>query len=406
MGTILINGGLTLKGKIAVSGSKNAALPIIFATLVTRGKSILHSVPDIGDVRVALEIIKGFGAIVERQGDDLLIDTASLVYKRPRDALVSKIRASTYLIGSLLSRFGIAELQSFGGCNFCTRPIDLHLLACRSFGADVSGDRIISHGLKGAGLHFPKASVGATVNAILLAAAADGASRIENYAREPHIMGLIDYLRSSGADITVTDTAITVVGRELTGGEAFIEGDPIEAGTYAAISALCGGGITVMGVSAEVIDSFLSPLTESGALLETAGGITLKSPPKSAVNIVAEPYPAFPTDLQPISAPLLALGAGGTIEDRVWQGRFGYLAAISPFGIKYKAYPTSAQIFPSEICAAKTEAPDLRGGAAALILALAARGESVISASEIIERGYEKIEEKLRAVGAEIKMKD
>ena len=406
MGTILVNGGIPLRGEIAVSGSKNAALPIIFATLITRGRSTLHSVPDIGDVRVALEIIKGFGALVERDGSDLFIDTASLVYKRPPDALVSKIRASTYLIGSLLPRFGIAELQSFGGCNFCTRPIDLHLLACRTFGASQSGERIVAHRLLGARLHFPKASVGATVNAILLAVSADGISCIENYAREPHIMGLIDFLRSAGADIDITDDAITVRGKELHGGEAFVEGDPIEAGTYAALSALSGGEITVTGISAEAIDSFIYPFTEAGALFEASGGITLKSPPQRAVNIVAEPYPAFPTDLQPIASPLLALGAGGTIEDRVWQGRFGYLAALSPFGIEYKAYPTGAEIFPSKIHSAKTDAPDLRGGAAALILALAAKGESIITSSEIIARGYENIDKKLRALGAEIKIQD
>ena len=406
MGTILVNGGIPLKGEITVSGSKNAALPIIFATLITRGQSILHSVPDIGDVDVALKIIEGLGARVERQGSDVFIDTVSLSYRKPSDALVSKIRASTYLIGSLLSRFGIAELQPFGGCNFCTRPIDLHIMACRTLGANLLGDKIITHGLRGALLRLPKVSVGATVNALLLSASAEGVSRIENYAREPHIMGLVAFLRSAGADITVADDAMIVRGKSLHGGETFIDGDPIEAGTYAALSALSGGEITVRGISSEAIDAFLGSFTSGGALLDTAGGIALKSPPKMAVNIVAEPYPGFPTDLQSIAAPLLALGAGGTIEDRVWQGRFGYLAALAPFGIQYKAYPTGAEIFPSRIHSATTDAPDLRGGAAALILALAARGESRITSSEIIARGYENIEKKLSAVGAEIKITD
>lgn len=406
MGTIIVNGGRPLKGEIAVSGSKNAALPLIFATLITRGQSILHSLPDIGDVDVALRIIESLGAIIERQSSDVTIDTTSLSYRKPQDDLVARIRASTYLIGSLLPRFGIAELQQFGGCGFCTRPIDLHLLACRSFGADVSGERIIAHRLRGTHLRLPKVSVGATVNSLLLAATAEGESRIENYAREPHIMGLIDFLRSAGADITVTDDVITVIGRELHGGEAYIEGDPIEAGTYAAISALCGGEITVTGASPSGLSSFISPLSEGGAEAMTDSGIRLITPPRRAVSVIAEPYPGFPTDLQPIVAPILALGAGGTIEDRVWQGRFGYLAALAPFGIEYKIYPSGAEIFPSRIRAAITDAPDLRGGAAALILALTARGESRITSSEIVARGYENIEKKLRALGAEIKIQD
>ena len=406
MGTIIINGGRPLRGKVAVSGSKNAALPLIFGTIITRGQSVLHSVPDIGDVDVALKIIEGLGAKVERCGTDVLVDTTRLIYRKPPDELVAKIRASTYLIGSLLSRFSVAELQPFGGCNFCTRPIDLHLLACRTFGADVSGDRIIAHRLRGATLRLPKVSVGATVNALLLSATAHGVSRIENYARESHVMGLVDFLRSAGADITLEDDAITVVGRELSGGEAFVEGDPIEAGSYAAISALTGGEITVTGVSHSELSSFLAPLIEGGARVDTEDGIKLISPPTRQVSIIAEPYPAFPTDLQPITAPLLALGEGGTIEDRVWRGRFGYLAALAPFGIQYKAYPSCAEIFKSRLRAAHTDAPDLRGGAAAMILALAAKGESRITSSEIIARGYEKIEEKLRALGADIKIEN
>lgn len=406
MATVTVKGGEALRGRVDVSGSKNAALPIIFATIITRGESVIHRLPDIGDVRVAIRIIESLGARCERSGSSLLVNTERMTFRRPEDSLVSAIRASTYLLGASLARFGRAYIQSFGGCDFCTRPIDLHLLACRSFGADVGGGVIISRGLLGAGIRFPKVSVGATVNALLLAATAKGESRIENFAREPHIFNLIDYLRSAGADITVTDDAITVNGRELVGGEVTVEGDPIEAGSYAALSALTGGNITVIGVTPASVDAFFAPLTEAGAVLDTEEGITLRTLPKRQVTIVAEPYPGFPTDLQPISAPLLAAASGGTVEDRVWQGRFGYLAALASFGVCYHAYPTSAEIFPSRLRATDTVAPDLRGGAAALLIALAARGESRIYSSEIIARGYENIEKKLRSLGAEIRIDD
>lgn len=406
MATITVKGGEALCGRVEASGSKNAALPIIFASLITRGESVIHRVPDIGDVRVAIRIIESLGARCERSGDSLLVNTERLTLCRPEDSLVSAIRASTYLLGASLARFGRAYIQPFGGCGFCTRPIDLHLLACRAFGGDVGGDVIISRGLVGARIRFPKVSVGATVNAILLAATAKGESRIENFAREPHIFNLIDYLRSAGADIKATDDAIIIHGRELVGGEVTVEGDPIEAGSYVALSALTGGRITVLGVAHASLDAFFAPLTEAGAVLDTTDGITLRALPSRQVSIVTEPYPGFPTDLQPIAAPLLASASGGTIEDRVWRGRFGYLAALASFGVCYHAYPTGAEIFRSNIRAADTVAPDLRGGAAALLLALAAKGESHIHSSEIIARGYENIEKKLRSLGAEIRIDD
>ena len=404
MARITVKGGASLAGAVTVSGSKNAALPIIFATLLTRGVSRILGAPDIGDVRVALEIVEGYGASVVRQGSELIIDTSLLHYVRPRDELVAKIRASTYLLGASLSRFGIAELQAFGGCGFQTRPIDFHIMACERFGATVTDGKIISHGLSGAHIRFPRASVGATVNAILLAAAAKGTSVIENYAREPHIFGLIDFLTSAGARIAVSDEAITVEGRELSGGVAVIEGDAIEAGTYAALSLLTGGNIRVHGVDSSALSSFFEPLLSSGAELDTSDGIRLYGRLSRPANIVAMPYPAFPTDLQPIAATLLLTGSGGIIEDRVWQGRFGYLSAIAPFGARFSLYPSSAEIYPSELHSADTIAPDLRGGAAALLLALAAEGESRISGAEAVERGYENIEEKLSALGADIKI--
>ena len=202
MKSIVVNGGLPLSGKISVAGSKNAALPILFATILTRGISSIEGLPDIGDVRCALRILRDFGAQISKDGVRTMIDTTHLSYAPPAPDAVCRIRASTYLIGSCLSRFGECELLDFGGCNFSARPIDLHILAAQTLGAVREGERLLADKLCGGEIVFPKPSVGATVNAILLAACAEGESVIRGFAKEPHIDSLIDYLRGGCRDST------------------------------------------------------------------------------------------------------------------------------------------------------------------------------------------------------------
>lgn len=409
MKRIILNGRARLVGDVRVGGSKNAALPIIFATLITRGISEITNLPDIGDVRVALDIISELGAKVSRLGDTTLIDTRSLSYTEPSPDLISKIRASTYLIGASLSRFGRVKISEFGGCNFANRPIDMHLDACRILGAELNGDLLVTRGLVGGNIIFSKASVGATVNAIILAAAAKGTTRICGFAREPHIDALVDFLTSAGADIRRTESTITIVGRELHGGKITVIGDMIEAGTYLTAGLLTGGRVSVHGCNLPEVQTFLPFITALGA------GVTVENDAVTAclseraeyISVTAAPYPAFPTDLQPIIAPLLAKNAGGEIIDTVWSTRFGYLKTLAAFGVTSEISGNRAHIFPStSIHPATVTAPDLRGGMASLLLALCAEGESIINSAEIILRGYEKLQEKLYALGQSIIIED
>lgn len=403
MGKFIVNGAKTLSGSIRISGSKNAALPLIFATVVTRGESVLHAIPDISDVDVAIEIISSLGAEVKRQGEDLYINTADLTYSRPSSYLVSKIRASSYLLGANLSRFGVCHLDSFGGCNFDQRPIDMHVYALESFGAERRGDKFTLKRLLPATVIYKKISVGATVNALLLAASAFGRSTIYGYAREPHVISLVTYLRAAGADISLYEDRIEVIGSNLHGAEATAVTDMIEAGTYAALSLLTDSKIDLINAPISDLGSFLSLFENAGATVsKSENGFSLGGAISEFVSIVTGPHPDFPTDLQPQCAPLLASFYGGMITEKVWHNRFGYLAELEKFGVKYEICQNSAIIRPSCFHAADARAPDLRGGAAILMCALASSGESVIDSAEIIKRGYSDIVKKLRSIGADI----
>ncbi len=408
MKSIVVKGGSPLSGKISVAGSKNAALPILFATILTRGVSRLWRLPDIGDVRCALGILRGFGAEIRVDGDTTLIDTTHLAYSPPDPASVCRIRASTYLIGSCLSRFGECRLMAFGGCNFSDRPIDLHILAARKLGADFDGESLRARSLFGSEIDFPKPSVGATVNAILLAVSAVGETVIRGFAREPHIDSLIDFLLSAGASITRTEWEIRIIGRELHGGSISIPGDMIEAGTYLSLGIVTDGEITVTGCPGEHLLSAIEALKAFGAEIDERRGEVSARRGKEMrrAEIVATPYPGFPTDLQPIFAVVAARFLGGSITDTVWRSRFGYLNSLSRFGVDFRVEENRATIFRSSLLPSRATAPDLRGGMACIMAALAAKGESVIESAGTVERGYEELVEKLRLVGADVEMRE
>ena len=403
MGKFIVRGGVPLVGSVRVSGSKNAALPIIFASLTTEGVSRFYNLPDITDVRDALGIIKDFGAQIYTEGPVTVVDTRTLRYVSPSADAVSRIRASTYLIGSCLARFARAELLPFGGCSFSHRPIDMHLSAAESFGASVDGAIITSHGLHAADISFRQPSVGATVNALIMAAATKGQTHIRGAAIEPHILALVSYLRTAGADIEVQGNTYTVRGGALHGGIAAIPGDMIEAGTFLAASIVTGGAVCVSGFDTRELSAFLTPLLSRGVIEKvTDGGITLIGRPRRELSVTTGAYPAFATDLQPILSTVLAVSSGGEITDEVWRSRFGYLDELARFGLSYSRDGNRAHIFASEVHPAKAVATDLRGGAAALIFALAAKGQSEITSGELILRGYESLVEKLQGIGADI----
>ena len=233
---VRLKGGKPLCGNITVSGSKNAALPILFSLLSINGVSTLHNLPSIGDVRVALAILEYYGARIEYRTDAVKIDTTAVRYAEPPRLLTAGIRASSYLIGSSLVRFARSSLVEIGGCGFAPRPIDLHLYAAYSLGAYRKGNLLCADRLKGCELIFPKPSVGATVNSLIMAAQAEGKTVIKGYAREPHVMAVADFLTRAGAKISFSDDAITVIGNTLHGADYTVIGDMVEAGSYLSAS--------------------------------------------------------------------------------------------------------------------------------------------------------------------------
>jgi UDP-N-acetylglucosamine 1-carboxyvinyltransferase len=249
---------------------------------------------------------------------------------------VEKIRASTYLIGACLGRFGICHVGKFGGCNFSNRPIDMHLDACRRLGCDIQSDSIMGFPMEGE-INFNKPSVGATINAILLTSSVSGRSVINGAAREPHIDCLIDFLISAGARISRTNDRIEVVGSKLSGGKIRVIDDMIEAGSYMALSYLTDGKIELQNI----------PHSEMTAVTNAFCRMGLDGDERYYAHITAEPYPGFPTDLQPIFAPLMAKYRGGVIIDNVWPERFGYLKSLEAFGIKSHVNGNHAEIYPS-----------------------------------------------------------
>ena len=407
MGRFIIEGGNRLCGEMTVSGSKNAALPIIFASIITCGISEITNLPDIEDVRVAIELVRELGGKIERVGSKTYIDTSNLRYIVPSSSLTNKIRASTYLLGSELARFGRAEILKFGGCNFSLRPIDMHLSALESFGASILGNSITIVKPHNATVIFRQKSVGATVNALIFASSIEGESTLVGAAREPHIDALIEFLLSAGAHIHSDGDVIKVSGGRLGGGRVTIPGDMIEAGTYLAMSLATDGDVKVGGVSPCELSSFLDPFIDSGSLVTEWGEcVSVSCRAEKRVEIFTAPYPGFPTDLQPIAAPIMALGAGGVITDTVWPERFGYLNELGKMGVHYQLFGNTAEIYPSEIHNGTVRATDLRGGAAMLISALASRGQSEILSAELLMRGYEQPTEKLARLGAKIKYVD
>jgi UDP-N-acetylglucosamine 1-carboxyvinyltransferase len=405
MEKLTVRGGRPLNGTVRVSGSKNAALPLIFATVLTESVCVIENVPMIRDVEMSLEILTSMGAQASLAANGTLeISTENMRPILPPAHLVCALRASTYLMGAMLGRFGLAFVQNFGGCNFSPRPIDMHLLAAQMLGATLENNGLFApSGLKGTVIPFQKASVGATVNALLMAARAQGRTVIENAASEPHVENLISFLRSMGASITRLGSALTVEGSALRGGRATVVGDMIEGGTYLLSGLATGGAVSVEGCDPAHLSSFLSLLRQGGAFVKSEGGrISVSGRLIAPIVIKTAPYPGFPTDLQPQTALVGALHGGGVVTETVFPMRFGYLNALADMGLSYVKNGSVAYLFPSRLHAGAVMAEDLRGGAALVLAALSAEGESEIYGASKILRGYENITEKFSSLGASI----
>jgi len=411
----VISGGKPLYGKVEISGAKNAAVAIIPAALLVEGVCRIENLPQISDVTALLKILEQLGARIRMMNkSDVEIDCSHIFTTHVPQDLTHKIRASYYLIGALLGRFGEAEVSMPGGCNFgSVRPIDQHIKGFTAMGAEIKvGDYICSRAtggrMTGANIYLDVVSVGATMNIMMAAALAEGTTTIENAAKEPHIVDLANFLNSMGADIkgAGTDT-IKIHGVEkLHGGTYAIIPDQIEAGTYMAAVAATGGQVRVCNVIPKHMECITAKLQEMGVQVEEDEDclIVSRSGPLQRANIKTMPYPGFPTDMQPQIAAALVLAEGTSIlTEGVWDSRYRYTEEFLRLGAHIQVDGRVAIIEGVEkLTGARMAACDLRAGAAMIIAAMAAEGTSEITNIHYVERGYEDIVEKLRGIGAEI----
>lgn len=411
----IVQGGHPLFGEVRISGAKNAAVAIIPAALLVDGVCRIENIPQISDVTALLKILEQLGANVRfLNRSSVEIDCRHISTTQVSQELAHKIRASYYLIGALLGRFGEAEVSMPGGCNFGgVRPIDQHVKGFVAMGAEVrEGDFICAKAeggrMKGANIYLDVVSVGATMNIMMAAVLAEGTTVIENAAKEPHIVDLANFLNSMGADVkgAGTDTIRIFGVDKLHGGSYAIIPDQIEAGTYMAAVAACGGQVLVRGIIPKHMDCITAKLQEMGVQVEEQDDTLLvrRSGKLHRANVKTLPYPGFPTDMQPQITVALCLAEGTSmVTEGVWDNRYRYVGELTRMGAQIRVEGRSAVVEGVDhLNAASVQAYDLRAGAAMVIAALAAEGRSEVSNVHYIERGYEDIIEKLRSIGAQI----
>ena len=416
----VINGNRPLYGEVDISGAKNAAVAIIPAALLVDGVCRIENIPEISDVTLFFSILEDLGArvkVLNRHAIEL--DCHTIRSTRPSYNMARRIRASYYLVGALLGRFGEATVALPGGCNFGgVRPIDQHVKGFTAMGAEVTVESGAIHAvaregkLRGANVYLDVVSVGATMNIMMAAVLAEGNTVIENAAKEPHIVDLANFLNSMGADIkgAGTDTIKIRGVAALSGGSYAIIPDQIEAGTYMAAVAATGGELLIRNIIPKHMDCISAKLREMGVTIEEQDDALLvrRDSPLQRTNIKTMPYPGFPTDMQPQIATVLALAQGTSlVTESVWSSRFKYVDELKRMGAQIQVDGKVAVVEGVDhLEGAPIQACDLRAGAAMVIAALAAHGTTEITQVQYIERGYEDIIGKLRAVGADIRLVD
>ena len=416
----IVQGGKPLFGEVEISGAKNAAVAIIPAALLVDGVCRIENIPQISDVTMSLKILEQLGAGIRSINPHTVeIDCTRIHTTRTSYELSRKIRASYYLIGALLGRFGQAEVAMPGGCNFGgVRPIDQHVKGFTALGAKVVVEGGFIHAsantgrLKGANVYLDVVSVGATMNIMMAAVMAEGNTVIENAAKEPHIVDLANFLNSMGANIrgAGTDTIKIRGVSQLTGGSYAIIPDQIEAGTYMAAVAATGGQVLVKNIIPKHMDCITAKLVEMGVEVQENEDTLLVRRMKrlQKTNIKTLPYPGFPTDMQPQITAALSLAEGTSlVTEGVWSSRYRYVDELKRMGANIQVDDKTAVVEGVDhLTGAPIQAYDLRAGAALVIAALAAQGQSEISNVQYIERGYEDIVSKFRALGADIRAVD
>jgi UDP-N-acetylglucosamine 1-carboxyvinyltransferase len=416
MDRIVVRGSGPLRGEVAVSGSKNSALALMAAALLADGETQLENVPWLRDVDAMLELLRALGARAEWEGErshTVRIDARHIHGREAPYDLVRKMRASFLVLGPLVARFGEARVSEPGGCAIGVRPVDQHLKGLEALGSKIRLD----HGyveascprLRGARVAFDVNTVNGTQNVMMAACLADGETVLENAAREPEVVELAEVLLKMGADVRGAGTDRLVIRgvRSLRGVRHRVAGDRIEAGTLLAAALATRGDVRVTGVDPSVMESTLDKLRDCGAELESdSGSVRLRQDgPLQPTRIVTAPFPGFPTDMQAQLMAALTIAEGASVvEERVFENRFMHVPELQRMGADIALAGRSAQVRGvRRLMGAPVMATDLRASAGLIVAALAAEGDTVVNRVYHIDRGYERIEEKLRSLGAEIR---
>ncbi len=413
MSHFVIHGGKPLYGQVAISGAKNSVLPILAATLLNEGRTILHNCPDLRDVNSAIAILRHLGCLVEKNGSTITVDSTRVTRHDVPIGLMREMRSSVIFLGPIIARCGKARLSFPGGCELGPRPIDLHLSALRKLGVEIreEGGEILCTAENMAGqdilLSFP--SVGATENIMLAATACRGVTRIINAAREPEIADLQQFLQKCGATVSGGgESRITIAGGGARNDVVHnILPDRIEAATYLCAAAVCGGEVTLQHVEPDHFGTVTAMLSEAGCQIQTAGrSVTIRSDGhlRSMPPVRTMPYPGFATDAQ---APLMAvacLAKGTTVFfENIFENRYRHTAELARLGADIRVAGRVAVVTGRPwLYGARVCSTDLRGGAALVVAALAAKGETVVEDIYHIDRGYTAMEERLSSLGADI----
>ena len=412
-----IQGGRALWGELTVQGAKNSVLPLLAATLLGSGKSVIKNCPALTDVTASLDILRHLGCRVETEGDTVTVDAGTLHACEIPEALMRAMRSSVIFLGPLLARLGTAGMCYPGGCELGPRPIDLHLEALRTLGSEVSegadGLRCAAARLRGNDITLSIPSVGATENAMLAATAADGVTTIQNAAREPEIVQLQDFLQSMGADVRGAGTSVITIhgsgGKPLHGGEVTVMGDRIVAATYLSCVAAAGGEVCLKGVDYCQLSPVSAILAEAGCMVRSARDeIVIQRDPASPLKAVrpvrTAPYPGFPTDAQaPVMASLCTAKGATMFVENMFSSRYRHIDELRKMGADIRTEGRVAVVCGVEkLHAAALEAHDLRGGAALAVAALGAEGESSIYGLRHIRRGYADLARDLTALNAKV----
>lgn len=414
MPRLIINGGKRLKGNVSIHGAKNSVLPVLAATLLCEGESYIHNCPRLSDVDTSLKILEHLGFSCNRDNDTVCVKPLNLDSYDIPDSLMREMRSSVVFLGAILGRLGKAQITSPGGCELGPRPIDLHISSLKRLGAVVCEESGLlnftaPNGLNGAEISLSFPSVGATENIILAAVTARGTTVIHNAAREPEISDLADFLNSAGARIygCGSDTVVIHGVRHLRNAEHTIIPDRIAAATYMAAAAITGSDITLTNVMPSHLVAVSDIFISAGCKIEPIHkGLCIYSPERlhRVPTIRTLVYPGFPTDAGPLIAAMLSVAQGTSVfVENIFQNRFRYTGELARFGAKIKTEGRVAIIEGVDaLCAANSQCTDLRGGAALVVAALSAQGQSKIDKICHIKRGYEDFAYRLRLLGADI----